>query len=756
MSRLKNLSHIDFEELCRDLLKAETGRRFSAFGPGPDGGIDGRHSKGDETTVLQCKHYIGSSFSNLKTSIRNELPKLEKLKPKRYILCTSFSLTPGKSKEIADILGDFLQSTDDIWGQEDIKEAIRRQPEVEKSHMKLWLSSTTVLERILQSGLENYTKASKEEILEDLKVYAPNPSFNEATKKLENEKILIVSGPPGVGKTTLARMVAYHYLNDEWRFYAITSLDDGFTKIDDSKKTIFFFDDFLGRIELNRQSLLQRDTALATFVKRVRKSKNTRFILTTRAHIFEEARSISDHVDDRRLQLAKYLLDVGAYTREIKAHILFNHLSVSELTQEHFRSLLSGDWLKRIIDHRNYNPRIIASVSSDCLDLVEASNFPQFIYHALENPDLVWSKPYKSLDIKSQNLLVALFFGSQFGEKIEDLKTNFSALHRAVCKFYSQSTKPGDFETALQSLESGFVSISGTSVSFVNPSVRDFLKAYLIDQEFLLLLPQSSQRADWASSVWKHLKEVFNTHPDEMKTFAMLFKSFASQIEKTSSLRHTKSENGYDTFSHNDLSLSGRAELLLDWWEYTKEDYYLERCLSVLGSKEIELISWSDGPSLPQLHWRVSNFVNSNQDSREGLIEAIEQQLVRVLTNGLPIDELLSVVEAVQEFMSESIPNIISETIEEVVSYEFTETDEVISHLDTEQQLSEHIEQLENLAKMTGHNPDLAILATSEKLIQYEEPDYDEYRASYSRPRESRQDEFSDEAMTSLFSNLVD
>ena len=71
-----------------------------------------------------------------------------------------------------------------------------------------------------------------------------------------------MSGPPGVGKTTLARMIAYHYLNEGWRFYAINSLEDGFSKIDDGKPTIFFFDDFLGRIELDRQSLLQRDSAL--------------------------------------------------------------------------------------------------------------------------------------------------------------------------------------------------------------------------------------------------------------------------------------------------------------------------------------------------------------------------------------------------------------------------------------------------------------------------------------------------------------
>lgn len=88
------------------------------------------------------------------------------------------------------------------------------------------------------------------------------------------------------------------------------------------------------------------------FVKRVRRSENSRFILTTRAHIFEEARRISDHVDDRRLQLSKYLLDVGVYTRKLRSHIFYNHLLVSGLSNQHFVSILEGDWLGKIVDHK--------------------------------------------------------------------------------------------------------------------------------------------------------------------------------------------------------------------------------------------------------------------------------------------------------------------------------------------------------------------------------------------------------------------
>jgi hypothetical protein len=184
----------------RDLVGRELGVRFEAFAARPDGGMDDRHAKGGARIILQAKHYAGSTHAALKSEIKRERSSIDHLAPTRYVLATSRALTPTQKKELAALIGPPLQNEDDIIGAEDLNGLIRKYPDIEKSHIKLWLSGVGVLERVVRSAAHTINKITREEIEAKVRVYAPNPSSNGARDTLEAHHLVIISGPPGAGK----------------------------------------------------------------------------------------------------------------------------------------------------------------------------------------------------------------------------------------------------------------------------------------------------------------------------------------------------------------------------------------------------------------------------------------------------------------------------------------------------------------------------------------------------------------------------
>src|ERR1700722_4344962 len=114
-----NLSPADFEDLSRELLGAEIAVRFEGFSAGPDGGADGRYAGATKKIILQAKHYAGSQFSSLKAAMNRERAAIDRLKPSRYLLSTSRSLTPDNKNILAKIIGPALKALSDRFGPAD-------------------------------------------------------------------------------------------------------------------------------------------------------------------------------------------------------------------------------------------------------------------------------------------------------------------------------------------------------------------------------------------------------------------------------------------------------------------------------------------------------------------------------------------------------------------------------------------------------------------------------------------------------------
>lgn len=223
------LNDKEFEKLAIELIGNQENVLVERFAPGRDQGIDGRfYSPSGGSVIIQAKHYAGTGLGGLLRTLENdELPKIKKLNPSRYILVTSVGLTPQNKNTIKSLLHPYILSTNDIYGKEGVNDLLTQYPSVEKNFYKLWISSTNVLINILNNGIVQKSKFLIEEAHLESARYIQTKQFDEALDILKEKHALVITGSPGVGKTTLAKQLALFH---SYKGYEIYHIEDSISE----------------------------------------------------------------------------------------------------------------------------------------------------------------------------------------------------------------------------------------------------------------------------------------------------------------------------------------------------------------------------------------------------------------------------------------------------------------------------------------------------------------------------------------------
>lgn len=485
------LTDNDFEQLVNDLISEDRWFHVESFATWKDDGIDGRFKDNEwKINIIQSKHYYKSGFSSLLSNIKEtekdwkkswEVLKVrnlhEKWKLDKYIFATSVWLTPKNKDEIFHIFSPYIKGTSDILWKDDIDNLLNNHEKVLFKHTKLLIPNISLLQKVLNNDIYVRSKACLDKLSHKIKFFEKTSDFDRAIEKLEKSQVLIITWEPWIGKSFLSEVLCFEIIK---KWYEFTVIYDDIWEADnvweDNKKQIFYFDDFLWSNYL--EIIEWKDKKIKDFIHRVERDKNKIFILNSRTTIFKswiENSAISGFKQEAEKN--QMVLQISDLTEWEKAKILYNHMYHTNVKQEYIDEIYENKNYRKIINHKNYNPRLIEFIfdeNSYNPDIHE--KFMDFVMYSLDNPSQIWHNVFEKQSNDFINFLVYLTVFQWW--KIEEniLKNRYSEyLKYKKEEFWWTNSFEKSIQIALKNFLVRGSEHNTVYYKVINPSISDYI-----------------------------------------------------------------------------------------------------------------------------------------------------------------------------------------------------------------------------------------------------------------------------------------
>ncbi len=389
--QLDTLGWMQFEYLVQVLLKAELGIGVEAWGGSADHGKDAycenelnfpnRHETNFGPFVFQAKFVAGANAPNadVAPSLLAAVSKEAELIQKRissnkwsiaqhYALFTNAPVSADLKSKLRQLLANALPTTAiTIQGATDICALIDINMSITRSFPQLLSlrSLTELLHIVVRNRWIQRSNAVIGEAEELAHVFVPTTSYDKAWKVLAKHSFVVLEGPPEMGKSAIAWMIAAAQLADGWEAVDCDIPEDFFDNLSDDRDQVFIADDAFGTTEYDTTRGSNWGRQLHKILPRL-DSKHW-LIWTSRMHILKRALQEMS-LQGRAAKFpkpAEVVVNASSLEREERALILYRHARAGQL-ESSAKNIIRQN-ASAVVDNRHFTPERIRRFVSESL-----------------------------------------------------------------------------------------------------------------------------------------------------------------------------------------------------------------------------------------------------------------------------------------------------------------------------------------------------------------------------------------------------
>ena len=317
--KLDDLGWYQFEWLIQTLLKDQLGIGVESWGGHGDHGRDAwcpgplhfpaKHIKTTGPFQFQMKFIENANAAGAKpfprflAAVKAETVRLSgqrsgakrKSLCKHYVLITNSLISPDDrdavNSEIAEVLPN---ATIHCLGGNDICDWLDDNPPLRRSFPQLLSlrDLDALLSSVVNHDIIERSSAAIAQATDLASVFVPTAAYIAAWEVLKKHHFVVLEGPPEMGKSAIAWMIALAQIANGWEASICDTPDDFFRGLRTDASQIFVADDAFGRTEYDPSRCAKWEAQLPRAFSRL---GDTHWLLwTSRKHILERARKHMD------------------------------------------------------------------------------------------------------------------------------------------------------------------------------------------------------------------------------------------------------------------------------------------------------------------------------------------------------------------------------------------------------------------------------------------------------------------------------